>query len=144
MFKSKFNLAQLFLRIALAVTMLSAVADRFGFWGSNSAWGNWATFEDYTKTLTYFLPNTFSKIAAYFATFCEILFSILLLIGFKTKITAYSTGFLLLSFGIAMTISLGIKAPLDYSVWTSVAAALLLAVQNKYSFSIDVLINKNK
>lgn len=124
--------------------MLSAVADRFGLWGNNSAWGNWEAFEDYTKTLTYFLPNVLSKVAAYFATFCEILFSILLLIGFKTKITAYATGFLLLSFGIAMTISLGIKAPLDYSVWTSVAAAFLLAVQNKYSFSIDELINKNK
>ena len=27
---------QLFLRIAISVTMLSAVADRFGLWGDNS------------------------------------------------------------------------------------------------------------
>lgn len=30
---------QLFLRIAISVTMLSAVADRFGLWGDNSSWG---------------------------------------------------------------------------------------------------------
>ncbi|SPW28979.1 Uncharacterised protein [Elizabethkingia miricola] len=30
---------QLFLRIAVSVTMLSAVADRFGLWGDNSSWG---------------------------------------------------------------------------------------------------------
>ncbi|WP_317039972.1 hypothetical protein [Chryseobacterium sp. CBo1] len=35
----KVQYSQLFLRLALSVTMLSAVADRFGFWGKNSAWG---------------------------------------------------------------------------------------------------------
>ncbi|MFP7657801.1 hypothetical protein [Chryseobacterium proteolyticum] len=45
---------QLFLRVAIAVTMLSAVADRFGFWGKNSAWGNWENFEKYTRKLTFF------------------------------------------------------------------------------------------
>ncbi|WP_300672289.1 DoxX family membrane protein [Soonwooa sp.] len=144
MSNTKFSIAQLFLRIALAVTMFSAVADRFGFWGSNAAWGNWAAFEEYTRTLTFFLPSFLSKVGAYIATFCEIVFSILLLIGFKTKIIASATSLLLLSFGIAMTIALGVKAPLDYSVWTSTAAAFLLATQNKFSFSIDELINKNK
>ncbi|SKC09213.1 DoxX protein [Soonwooa buanensis] len=144
MFSTKLSIAQLFLRIALAVTMLSAVADRFGCWGNNAVWGNWTAFEGYTRTLTFFLPNILSKIGAYFATFCEVVFSILLLIGFKTKVIAYATSILLLSFGIAMTIALGVKAPLDYSVWTSVAAAFLLAAQNKFPFSIDNLINKNK
>lgn len=47
--------AQLFLRFTLAITMLSAVADRFGFWGKNSAWGNWESFEKYTVQLFYLL-----------------------------------------------------------------------------------------
>ena len=36
----KNGLAQLFLRIALAFSMLSAVADRLGIWKENVTWGN--------------------------------------------------------------------------------------------------------
>ena len=46
--------SQLFLRLAISVTMLSAVADRLGFWGKNSVWGNWENFEKYTRKLTFF------------------------------------------------------------------------------------------
>uniref|UniRef100_F4CC32 DoxX family protein n=1 Tax=Sphingobacterium sp. (strain 21) TaxID=743722 RepID=F4CC32_SPHS2 len=122
---------QLFLRFALAMTMLSAVADRLGFWGDNSAWGNWQRFEEYTATLTFFLPPTLSRFSAYAATFLEIVLSLLLLLGLKLKWTAIATGILLLLFALSMTVSLGIKAPLDYSVWVGSAAAFLLAVQQK-------------
>lgn len=134
---------QLFLRFAIAVTMLSAVADRFGFWGENSAWGNWENFEKYTKQLTFFLPEILSTFSAYTATFLEIIFPLMLIFGFKTKIAAYGTGFLLLIFALSMTIALGIKAPLDYSVWVGSAAAFLLATQKEYFFSIDTLIKKS-
>ncbi|MEI3791365.1 MULTISPECIES: DoxX family membrane protein [unclassified Chryseobacterium] len=133
---------QLFLRLALAVTMLSAVADRFGFWGANSAWGNWANFETYTRKLTFFLPESLSIVSAYAATFFEIIFPLMLLVGWKIRITAYGTGFLLLVFALSMTIALGVKAPLDYSVWVGSAGAFLLAVQPKYFFSIDHLTHK--
>ncbi|WP_118953514.1 DoxX family membrane protein [Taibaiella helva] len=122
---------QLFLRIALAVTMLSAVADRLGLWGRNSAWGNWEHFEKYTAQLTFFLPPFLSRCSAYVATFLEIALPILLLCGIKLKITATATGILLLIFALSMSISLGIKAPLDYSVWVGSAAAFLLAAQKK-------------
>ncbi|MCI3938426.1 DoxX family membrane protein [Chryseobacterium aahli] len=134
---------QLFLRFAIAVTMLSAVADRFGFWGENSAWGNWENFEKYTKQLTFFLPEILSTFSAYTATFLEIIFPLMLIFGFKTKIAAYGTGFLLLIFALSMTIALGIKAPLDYSVWVGSAAAFLLVTQKEYFFSIDTLIKKS-
>lgn len=133
---------QLFLRFAIAVTMLSAVADRFGFWGENSAWGNWENFEKYTKQLTFFLPEILSTFSAYTATFLEIIFPLMLIFGFKTKIAAYGTGFLLLIFALSMTIALGIKAPLDYSVWVGSSAAFLLANQKKYSFTLDNLTTK--
>ena len=133
---------QLFLRIALAVTMLSAVADRFGFWGANSAWGNWANFETYTRKLTFFLPESLSIVSAYAATFFEIIFPLMLLVGWKIRIAAYGAGFLLLVFALSMTIALGVKAPLDYSVWVGSAGAFLLAVQPKYFFSIDHLTHK--
>jgi len=135
--KKDIQFPQLFLRLAIAVTMLSAVADRLGFWGKNSAWGNWGNFEKYTQQLTYFLPTSLVTLSVYAATCLEILFPLLLILGFKTRIAAYGSGFLLLIFAFSMTIALGVKAPLDYSVWIGSAAAFLLAVQEKYSFTID-------
>lgn len=135
----KISFPQLFLRFAIAVTMLSAVADRLGFWGENSAWGNWENFEKYTRKLTFFLPEILSTFSAYAATFLEIIFPLMLIFGFKTRTAAYGTGFLLLIFALSMTIALGLKAPLDYSVWVGSAAAFLLGSQKEYFFSIDIL-----
>jgi len=142
--KKDTQFSQLFLRLAIAVSMLSAVADRFGFWGKNSAWGNWGNFEKYTRQLTFFLHGSLTTLSAYAATCLEILFPLMLILGFKTKIAAFGAGFLLFIFALSMTIALGIKAPLDYSVWIGSAAAFLLAVQEKYSFTIDNLITKYK
>ncbi|MDH6252738.1 putative oxidoreductase [Chryseobacterium sp. H1D6B] len=139
----KVQFPQLFLRAALAVTMLSAVADRFGFWGKNAAWGNWENFEKYTQKLTYFLPESLSAVSAYGATFLEIALPLLLLFGYKTKIAAYGAGFLLLIFALSMSMALGVKAPLDYSVWVGSAGAFLLGSQQQFSLSIDNLIKKN-
>ena len=127
--RNKQKLPPLFLRIALAATLLSAVADRFGLWGTNSAWGNWNNFQAYTRQLTFFLPQALSIVCGYLATFLEIAFALLLLIGFKTKYVAMLTGLLLLLFALAMSISLGIKSALDYSVWVGSAAAFLLSQQ---------------
>lgn len=139
----KVQYSQLFLRLALSVTMLSAVADRFGFWGENSVWGNWENFEKYTIQLTFFLPESLGVFLAYMATFFEILFPLMLILGFKTRLAAYGAGFLLLTFALSMTIALGVKAPLDYSIWIGSAAAFLLALQQNYNYSIDSLTKKN-
>ncbi|MGE8537106.1 MULTISPECIES: DoxX family protein [unclassified Chryseobacterium] len=140
---TKNRFPQLFLRLALAVTMLSAVADRFGWWSKeNSSWGNMESFKEYTRQLTFFLPETMSTFSAYAATFFEILFPFMLIAGFKTRIAAYGSCILLLVFAISMTIASGPKAPLNYSVWVGSAAALLLAVQQQYSLSIDQLTKK--
>lgn len=122
--------AQILLRVAIAATMLSAVADRFGLWGAQSGWGNWQNFEKYTAQITSFLPGILSKFSAYAATFFEIVFSIMLVFGFKTKLAAVGTAALLLIFAVSMAVTLGPKAPLDYSVWLGSAAAFLLATQN--------------
>ena len=143
MTNDKFHFPQLFLRLAISLTILSAVADRFGFWGENSVWGNWENFEKYTQQLTFFLPESLGTFAAFAATFFEILFPLMLIFGFKTKIAAFGTGVLLLIFGLSMTVALGIKAPFDYSVWVGSAAAFLLAIQEKFSLSFDELLRKD-
>jgi hypothetical protein len=49
------------LRWALGLTLLSAVADRFGLWGqlgsANVSWGDWAHFVAYTAKVNSFLPG---------------------------------------------------------------------------------------
>lgn len=133
--------AGLVLRIVLGITMLSAVADRFGLWGapgSNGvAWGNWDNFVIYTQTLNPFASKSTAEILGAVATFFEILLSLLLIFGFKTRIAALGTTALMLVFSIAMAISVSVKAPFDYSVLTSAAAAFLLSTIGKTVFAAD-------
>lgn len=129
------------LRVILGVTMLSAVADRFGLWGApgapSVAWGNWENFIDYTHTLNSFASKSVAGILGAVATFFEILFGLFLIIGFKTRIVSLGTSVLMLLFALSMAFSVSIKAPFDYSVFTSAAAALLLSAIEKTSFSVD-------
>lgn len=129
---------QLFLRIALAATLLSAVADRFGYWGTQSVWGNWENFITYTRVLTFYLPDALTALAATLATILEITFAVLLLFGYQTRLTAKLTGALLLLFALSMTFSQGLKSTLDYSVWIGSAACFLLASCEKYWYSLDL------
>jgi len=133
--------AGLILRVVLGITMLSAVADRFGLWGAPGspgvAWGNWENFITYTQTLNSFASKSVAGILGALATFFEITFGLFLIIGFKTRITALGTSALMLLFAISMAISVAIKAPFDYSVLTSSAAALLLSAIGKTSFAVD-------
>lgn len=120
----------------MATALLSAVADRFGLWPEQfSAWGNWKNFEDYTRQLTFFLPEMLSKVSAYAATAAEIVLGLLLLVGFKLKWTGVFTALLLAVFALSMTLALGIKSTFDYSVWVGSAGAFMLAGMNGLSFS---------
>lgn len=126
MIKNQKNLVSWALRLALSTSFLSAVADRFGLWGGNSTWGNWENFVAYTEQITCFLPQTLSPTLAALATGAEILLGIGLLIPLKTKYIANASGLLLLCFAGGMTLCTGVKAPLDYSVFSVAAAAFAL------------------
>ena len=123
--------AQWFLRIALAAGFLSAVADRFGLWGPagapNVAWGAWQPFIDYVAKLNWFAPPASTPILAWAATVAEVVLGIGLLIGWQLRWFALAAGLLLLSFAITMTLALGVKAPLDFSVFAAAGGAFLLA-----------------
>ncbi|MGE9311623.1 hypothetical protein ACLOAU_08255 [Niabella sp. CJ426] len=136
------NRVQLIFRIAISLTLFSAVADRFGYWGDQSTWGNWANFKAYTGQLLFFLPQSLVAAAAVVATILEIVFGALLLIGYKTRPIAFLSGSLLVLFGTSMVMALGVKPTLDYSVWVGAAGCFLLAGIPHYSFSIDQLNNK--
>jgi hypothetical protein len=51
-----------------------------------------------------------------------------LLIGWQLRWFALAAGLLLLAFAATMTLALGLKAPLDFSVFAAAAGAFLLAV----------------
>lgn len=124
-------LAYWFLRIALAATFLSAVADRFGWWGppgaANVAWGRWEPFIAYVGTLNWFLPAALYPALGWAATIAEIVIAVGLVIGWQLKWFSIASGLLLLSFALTMTAALGVKPPLDYSVFVDTAASFLLA-----------------
>ena len=126
------RLAAIALRLALAAGFLSAVADRFGLWGAPGtpgvAWGDWSHFLAYTGKLNWFLPASVIPIIGGVATLAEMVLALLLLVGVWPRATALASGFLLLSFALAMTMALGIEAPLGYSVYVGATAAFYLAV----------------
>ena len=126
--------AQWFLRVALAAGFLSAVADRFGLWGpagaANVAWGAWQPFVDYVAKLNWFAPPASTPILAWAATVAEVVLGMGLLIGWQLRWFALAAGLLLLSFAITMTLALGVKAPLDFSVFAAAGGAFLLAASS--------------
>ncbi len=136
------KIVKLFLRISIAAGMLSAVADRFGMWPKEvSAWGNWKTFLEYTGSLNPWFPSPVIPAIGAIATGAETIFAFCLLIGYKTELFAKLTGWLLLLFGLAMTYSIGIKAPLDYSVFAASGAAFALSLLKEKFCEIDVLLS---
>src|SRR5215469_10017907 len=72
------------------------------------------------------------------------LFGILLIAGFKIRMASVLSGLLLLSFAMGMVTGLGIKAPLDYSVFSAAAAAFLLAFWEPDRFTLDKLLNRSR
>src|ERR1700757_3907738 len=126
------RIAPLVPRLALGVTLLSAVADRFGIWGPPGAgsvsWGDWTHFVAYTAKVNSFLPSSLAPALAVIATAAEGLLGIALIFGIFRRPVAIASAVLFALFAGAMTLSFGVKAPLDYSVFVDFAAAFILTV----------------
>ena len=50
------------------------------------------------------------------------------------------SGLLLLVFGVSMALGLGVKAPLNYTVFTGAGGAFLLATCERFPLSVDELL----
>jgi uncharacterized membrane protein YphA (DoxX/SURF4 family) len=112
-------------RLALAAAFLSAVASRFGLWQGHFSMARFHDFIAYTGEVNAFLPARTWPALAWAETSC----GLALLSGFKPRLAAFASAGLLFCFGAAMAASQGIKSPLDYSVFSASAAALLLALR---------------
>lgn len=120
-----------FARLALAAGFLSAVADRFGWWGPPGSpgvvWGAWQPFLDYVALLNWFAPAALIPLLGWAATVAEVVLAVGLLVGWRLALVARLSGGLLLIFAVTMAVAFGPKPPLDYSVLAAAAAAFLLA-----------------
>jgi len=133
----------IFLRLALGVTFLTAVADRFGFCGQfgtpNVAWGDFARFTQYTEQLNPWAPAALVPTLAWAATTAELVLGVALLLGLFTRLSALLSGILLLLFASGMSMGTGIKSALNASVFSPAAAAFALAVLGPGPWSVDGL-----
>ena len=131
------KLAILYARAALGIGFLSGVADRFGVWrGRNVGYGNFDGFIRYTAKVNSFMPASSIPFLAWAATAAELVLGVLLLLGLWPRLTGFASALLLILFGTAMAISFGAKSPLDYSVFSASAAAVLVALNQPSSQTI--------
>ena len=125
------RMAMLYARLALGTAFLSAVAGRFGIWDRTVDWAHFERFIHRTGEVNAFMPAVTIPFLAWAATAAEIGCGVALIVGFQLRWAALASAVLLACFATAMTISLGVKPPLDYSVFSASAGALLLALRAK-------------
>ncbi len=115
-------------RIALAAAFLSAVAGRFGFWTGQVRWESFERFVARTAELNGWAPVFMVPVLAWSATIAETTLAVTLIAGVGVRWAAFASAALLAWFATAMLVYTGLKPPLDYSVYSASACALLLAL----------------
>ena len=127
---SVIRVVRIALRVSLAAAFLSAVADRFGWWEpfGQSSWGSMGAFADYTHQLVPFATGWLLTAIVWTATATESTLGVLLLTGWWPKVVGAAACLVLIVFGTAMAVSLGVEAPLSYSVFSAASAAAAYAI----------------
>jgi putative oxidoreductase len=118
----------IYARLAIGAAFLSAVASRFGIWDGEPGLSRFPGFVQYTAEVNAFMPAAVIPFLAWAATVAETSLGVALITGLGLRWVALASAALLAVFGTAMAISLGPKSPLDYSVFSASAGALLLAL----------------
>jgi len=120
-------------RLAIAAAFLSAVAGRFGLW-SGQPWAEaFGRFIERTAELNGWAPRVLMPVLAWSATLAETSLALALIAGVGLRWAAFGSAALLAWFATAMLVYTGLKPPLDYSVYSASACALLLALNERKS-----------
>jgi uncharacterized membrane protein YphA (DoxX/SURF4 family) len=124
------RIVRIALRLSLAAAFLSAVADRFGWWKpfGQGYWGSMSAFADYTHQLVPFASGWLLTVIVWTATATESTLGVLLLTGWSPKIVGAVACLVLIVFGTAMAVSIGLESPLSYSVFSAASAAAAYAI----------------
>lgn len=133
--------AQLLLRIVIGIGFLLPVFDRLGIFGNpgepNVIWGDWKSFVGYTNLLIPYVSPTIASYLGTLATALELVFGIMLIVGYKTRYVAYGSFALTLSFALSMMFFLHIRAPFNSSVFVVCFSSLTLATFSTFPWSLD-------
>src|SRR5690349_10144914 len=126
----RIRVVRIALRVSLAAGFLSAVADRFGLWEpfGQGNWGGMGPFADYTHQLVPFASGLLLTVVVWAATATEATLGVLLLTGWRPKLVGAATCLVLIVFGTAMAVSLGLESTLSYSVFSAASAAAAYAI----------------
>jgi uncharacterized membrane protein YphA (DoxX/SURF4 family) len=123
-------------RLALAASFLSAVADRLGLWGppgaADVAWSSVPRYQEYVAQLNWFLPAGLVPVVGWAATACEVMLAIGLLIGWRLHWVAFVAGILLTVFAVMMAVALG---PHGYHLLHSAAEFEIRGHQEGFAWS---------
>ncbi|WP_231986406.1 hypothetical protein [Mycobacterium sp. E2479] len=127
---SAIRVVRIALRLSLAAAFLSAVADRFGWWKplGQGSWGSMAAFANYARQLVPFASGWPLAVIVWAATTIETTLGILLLTGWRPKLVGMASCLVLIVFGTAMAVSLGVETPLSYSVFSAASAGAAYAI----------------
>ena len=71
----------IFLRLMLGVAFLNGIASRFGLYGKNVGYGNYANYVKYAGEVNSFMPTWTIPYLANAATVAELSFGLLLVFG---------------------------------------------------------------
>ena len=132
------------LRVSLAAAFVSAVADRFGWWEpfGQGSWGSMRAFTDYARQLVPFASGWLLTVIVWAATGTEATLGLLLLTGWRPRLVGAATCLVLVVFGSAMALALGMESPLSYSVFSAASAAAAYAILGaKSSYTTETTSN---
>lgn len=115
-------------RFALAAGFLAAVVGRFGLWSGQFNGNLSENFLKRVAELNGWSPDFLIPILAWASTLAETTFAVILIVGVGVRWAAFSSAILLGWFATAMLVYTGLKPPLDYSVYSASACALMLAL----------------
>ncbi|NDK56754.1 DoxX family membrane protein [Pontibacter fetidus] len=131
--------AVLFLRIALAFTILAFVADKLGYLGqpgtSGILWADWDMYIKKLQAALPYIPKGISEKLAIAATLLETILALMLLFGVKVRWAAIGTGIYTLLLAIVVGYAISVIAVLNYGLLAVSAAAFLLACCPIYKFT---------
>ncbi len=94
-------------------------------------------FAEFTHQLVPFASGWLLTVIVWGATVTESSLGVLLLTGWRPKFVGAASCVVLIVFGTAMAVSLGMESPLSYSVFTAASAAAAYAVIDQTTQSSD-------
>jgi thiosulfate dehydrogenase (quinone) large subunit len=95
------------------------------------------TFPLLVAQLNPWFPAALIPLVGWIATIAEIVLGVWLLVGFRMRLAALSSGWLLVAFIAGMTAGPGVKTAFNASVFAAAAAAFLLAGARPDRWSVD-------